>query len=238
MERDWQGMTLDRFNGYTPELRLVASQIAEFIEQPRGILYLYGDVGTGKTHLAAGAAIRLVERGYIVRVYRASDVAARFRAASQEGAGELERYTNRLKNTRVLVLDDFGAEHITEFVAAAWYDVLDHRYRTLAPTIITANVHPDSLNMPRLASRLTDLRSAVVAGITATDFRAMHHPPTLTVSAEDFAPPSTTTLTCPTCGGFGIVKRDLPVGHMQFGRAFPCPTCKGGGEPLRNGGER
>ena len=27
---------------------------------------------------------------------------------------------------------------------------------------------------------------------------------------------------CPTCGGHGWVRRDLPVGHPDFGRAFPC----------------
>lgn len=238
MPGEWQGMTLGTFNGYTSELRLTATKVAEFINEPRGFLYLYGDVGTGKTHLAAGAAIRLVERGFPVRVYRAADVASRFRSASQEGAGELERYVNRLKSTRVLVLDDFGAEHLTEFVAAEWYDVLDCRHGTLMPTIITANVHPDSLNMPRLASRLLDVRWSTVAGITAKDYRAMAAPPRMGVSADDYAPPSIAEPACPTCGGFGIVKRDLPTGHMHFGRAFPCPTCKSGGEPLKNGGDR
>lgn len=27
---------------------------------------------------------------------------------------------------------------------------------------------------------------------------------------------------CPTCGGHGWVRRDVPVGHPDFGRAFPC----------------
>ena len=27
---------------------------------------------------------------------------------------------------------------------------------------------------------------------------------------------------CPTCGGQGWVRRDVPVGHPDFGRAFPC----------------
>lgn len=30
---------------------------------------------------------------------------------------------------------------------------------------------------------------------------------------------------CPRCGGLGYVKHDVPVGHPDFGRAFPC-TCR------------
>lgn len=28
---------------------------------------------------------------------------------------------------------------------------------------------------------------------------------------------------CPTCGGLGVVKYDVPVGHEHFGKMFPCP---------------
>src|SRR5512141_1602776 len=30
---------------------------------------------------------------------------------------------------------------------------------------------------------------------------------------------------CPRCGGLGFVRRDVPVGHPDFGRAIPC-ECK------------
>jgi DNA replication protein DnaC len=30
-------------------------------------------------------------------------------------------------------------------------------------------------------------------------------------------------VTCPVCHGVGWVRKDLPVGHPDFGRAFPCP---------------
>ncbi|MGC9357191.1 MAG: ATP-binding protein, partial [Anaerolineae bacterium] len=30
---------------------------------------------------------------------------------------------------------------------------------------------------------------------------------------------------CPRCGGLGYVKHDVPIGHPDFGRAFPC-TCR------------
>jgi DNA replication protein DnaC len=237
MDADWQAMTLDRFNGYTPELRASAADVAAYIEQPHGILYLTGDIGTGKTHLAAGAAVRLVERGYIVRVYRAADMAKRIRSASLEGAAVLEALMHKYKNVRVLVIDDFGAEHITDFLAAEWFDLLDYRYRQHAATIITSNVHPDNLGMPRLASRFQDGANATVVSLTAADYRMLPERPALGVAAADYAPPATVAASCPTCHGMGIVKRDLPVGHPDFGYAFRCPTC-GDGTRIRNGGEK
>jgi DNA replication protein DnaC len=237
MDTDWQAMTLDRFNGYTAGLRVSASDVAAFIERPLGMLYLAGDIGTGKTHLAAGAAIRLVERGYIVRVYRASDMAKRIRAASAEGAGALETLMHRYKKVRVLVIDDFGAEHMTDFLAAEWFDLLDYRYRQHAATIITSNVHPNDLGMPRLASRFQDRTYATIVSLTAKDYRMLPERPALGVAAADYAPPATVAASCPTCHGMGIVKHDLPVGHPDFGYAFRCPTC-GDGTRLRNGGEK
>lgn len=236
MATDWQAMTLDRFRGYTVELRSAAGEVAEFIEDPRGTLYLWGDTGTGKTHLAAGAAIRLLERGYLVRVYRAADVGARLRAAAAEGAAAHETAMNRLKNVRVLVIDDFAAEHVTDFLAAEWFDLLDYRYRQYAATILTANVHPDHLAMPRLASRFQDQQRARTVALSGRDYRTFATPPAAELTAADFAPPRTAPADCPTCHGASIVKRDLAVGHPWFGRAFPCPTCRGAGESLRNGG--
>ncbi len=32
---------------------------------------------------------------------------------------------------------------------------------------------------------------------------------------------------CPICNGIGYISYDLPVGHPEFGRAYPCP-CRTG----------
>lgn len=37
---------------------------------------------------------------------------------------------------------------------------------------------------------------------------------------------ATESETCPICGGFGWVTYDVPVGHPQFGKAFPCECRK------------
>lgn len=35
------------------------------------------------------------------------------------------------------------------------------------------------------------------------------------------------TPTCPICHGYRVVRRDLPVGHPEFGRSQPCPCTRG-----------
>lgn len=37
-------------------------------------------------------------------------------------------------------------------------------------------------------------------------------------------------LACPTCEDKGVIKYDLPVGHPDFGKFFPCPDCHAGEE--------
>ncbi len=32
-------------------------------------------------------------------------------------------------------------------------------------------------------------------------------------------------VTCDVCQGLGLVTKDVPVGHADFGKAFPCPAC-------------
>lgn len=42
--------------------------------------------------------------------------------------------------------------------------------------------------------------------------------------------PSTYELgTCDGCNGKGYCRRDVPVGHKDFGKAFPCIYCNGRG---------
>ncbi len=74
--------------------------------------------------------------------------------------------------------------------------------------------------------------------VVARDYRALSHRPAMAVAAADFAPDTTLTGPCATCGGSGFVALDLPVGSPDFGKAHTCPTCRGTLEPARNAGER
>ena len=66
-----------------------------------------------------------------------------------------------------LILDDLGAEKFTEWVAEAVYDLIDHRYAWMKPTIITSNLDPVRLSElfgARLASRISSGRVVHLTG--------------------------------------------------------------------------
>jgi len=68
----------------------------------------------------------------------------------------------------LLVLDDLGAEKVSDFVLQTLYDLLDRRYGECLETIITSNLSLDQLTVhygshgDRLASRIAGMGPALV----------------------------------------------------------------------------
>ena len=80
--------------------------------------------------------------------------------ASFEGRNE---YIERLCRFPLLIIDDLGTERGTEYALEHVYNVIDSRYRSGKPLILTANISPDVLNNPpdiahaRIFSRLLEM---------------------------------------------------------------------------------
>ena len=70
-----------------------------------------------------------------------NDLAARF-----EGRNE---YIDRLCRPPLLVIDDFGTERGTEYGLEQVYHVIDSRYRSRKPLIVTTNLTLDNLQNPQ-----------------------------------------------------------------------------------------
>ena len=51
----------------------------------------------------------------------------------------------RLMSARLLILDDLGAERDTEFVSEKVYDIIDSRYRSGKPMVLTTNLTLDEM---------------------------------------------------------------------------------------------
>lgn len=105
-------------------------------------LFLVGDVGTGKTHLAFGILHALLEK-------KVSGMAANVPALMDDlrpsSHADGEEQMAALKTVPLLVLDDLGAQRTTEWVTERLYVLLNARYDNYLPTVITSNDYLEDL---------------------------------------------------------------------------------------------
>ena len=136
-------------------------------------LLIYGDNGNGKTHLAIATVLRAIELGTNVRFYAVADMLAEIRrriGQHDEEVNPVEMFVEDMKNCDMLVLDDFGAEPVTNWTTSKLQEILDYRYRNFLPVMVTTNLAPTELPA-RLYSRFCDPAISRLVFNRASDFR-------------------------------------------------------------------
>lgn len=108
----------------------------------KGLLF-YGDTGTGKTYAACEIANALIDKGYPVLVTNFSEV-----LNTLQGTFEKQAYIDSFNDYQLLVIDDLGIERNTEYAKEQVYNVIDSRYRSGLPMIITTNLSMDKIKNP------------------------------------------------------------------------------------------
>lgn len=107
---------------------------------PRGLL-LMGQVGCGKTHLAAAAANDLLARRKSVLFLVVPDFLEELRGAFS-GVDELEvrRLNERAKTVDLLVLDDLGSHNFSDWTRSVLFSILNYRMNEGLTTLATTNL--------------------------------------------------------------------------------------------------
>ncbi len=146
-----------------------------FAADPAGNwLVLWGERGTGKTHLCAAVDNHLYQTRTPSLFITMPDLLASLRQAmAYEKNTEQESYTGRMrlfKTAPVLILDDLGAETGSAWSDGVLFEVLDYRYRNRLATMIATNINPDDFD-PRIASRMQDREFCTVVENAAPDYR-------------------------------------------------------------------
>lgn len=98
-----------------------------------GIL-LYGSKGTGKSFYASCIANALAERMISTGIVTTSRL-----MGALQSKWDHEDVMTALCRFQLLVLDDLGAERDTSYGSEQIYNVIDARYRSKRPTIVTTN---------------------------------------------------------------------------------------------------
>ena len=99
-------------------------------------LILFGPPGGGKSHLAAGIGLSLVENGWRVLFTRTSDLVQRLQVARRELA--LESAIARLDKYHLLILDDFAYVSRDQAETSVLFELISARYERRS-LLITAN---------------------------------------------------------------------------------------------------
>ena len=122
-------------------------------------LLLWGGVGTGKSFMAGCIANALMEQEVAVCMTNFARIMNELNNAFS-GRNEV---VDRLCGYPLLVIDDFGMERGTEYALEQIYNIIDSRYRSRKPLIVTTNLTLTELKNPqdtahaRIYDRLLEL---------------------------------------------------------------------------------
>lgn len=130
----------------------------EMKKRGKGLL-LYGTVGTGKTYAAACIANELISQGRPCLVTNF----ARITNTLQGMFDGKQRYLDDFNRLDLLVIDDLASERDTSYMNEMIFNIIDARYRSGKPLIVTSNLTkadlmaPGSIERQRIYSRLLEM---------------------------------------------------------------------------------
>ncbi|MBM3136952.1 MAG: AAA family ATPase [Chloroflexi bacterium] len=143
----------------------------QFADQPDGWLVLMGNYGVGKTHLAAAIGHYQSGLGGEPIFAVVPDLLDHLRATfSPTSTVSYDNIFTQVKNAKLLILDDLGTQNATPWAREKLYQILNFRYETRQPTVITTSSSFEELD-PRIRSRMMDERVCKVYAIVAPPYQ-------------------------------------------------------------------
>jgi DNA replication protein DnaC len=152
----------------------------DFAKNPEGWLVFMGQTGCGKTHLAAAIVNYRYEAGKPALFIVVPEFLDHLRSTfSPDSKVSYDEVFESVKTAPLLVLDDFGEQSATPWAREKLYQMLNYRYNSRLPTVVTTRYSFDEILGevdPAISSRLVDGQNSVPFNIMAPDFRGDRRP--------------------------------------------------------------
>ena len=105
----------------------------------RNGLFITGDCGVGKSHLAFATANSLIKEGNSVIAMTMIDLLLKIKDSYNAKNLTEEQILNIYEECTLLIIDDLGKEKPTDWVLQMIYSIIDRRYNAKKPIIVTTN---------------------------------------------------------------------------------------------------
>ena len=158
------------FGDDVSNLKRALTVAVEWSANPEGWLYMMGEYGSGKTHLAAAIAYDLYERGHDVMFRTVPDLLDFLRLSfNPRSDARFDKRFHEIVNVPFLVLDDLRLASATPWAKEKLFQIIDYRYLSRMPTVFTSSETVEETD-ERLATRLADRRVCTIFALEVRSY--------------------------------------------------------------------
>ena len=126
-------------------------------------LIIMGKSESGKTHLAAAIANKLIENDKIVLIDRLTNLLDRIRETYENNTKSENELIELYSNVDMLIIDDLGTEKISNWALEKLYTIIQNRYENGLPIIITTRFNKEGLIERFSYSKDQELVDAIIS---------------------------------------------------------------------------
>lgn len=135
-------------------------------------MYIYGDSGTGKTHLTACMVNELIKQNRPTLFTNFFEISQIIRSTFKNNSDSEINMIEKISNIDFLFIDDLGTEKVTTNGEDNWlqtkiFEILNKRYNNKKPTVFTSNYSLEQLEterglMSKTVDRILEMSTAIL----------------------------------------------------------------------------
>ncbi len=165
--RDYKKIIPVRYHNVSYETdvkEVLKTEVTSQIQKREG-LYLWGESGSGKTHIACALTKEFLEKGIDVMFFNTGDFLEKLREEFEKPFEDEEHvglFREVMDFEGVLIFDDIGSEKASDWSRERLYLIINKKYEDMIPMIFTSNC-----DLEILSARMGDRITSRISGMTS-----------------------------------------------------------------------